>query len=122
VSGQNVQVIADVGVPVNGTRHDAAAYYISGIADRWADHLTDGGPGMIGDSEYQSNGPITPHKNPPGGELTANIFRTIAPGLNDLQVRAAPRLRRALTGVPPPGGRRISACRQLKDRGVYMFK
>ncbi|WP_018803900.1 transposase family protein [Salinispora arenicola] len=43
VCGQNVQVIADlddqvadVGDPVNGARHDAAAFFISGIAERWA--------------------------------------------------------------------------------------
>ncbi|MDG4789832.1 transposase [Micromonospora sp. WMMD1102] len=78
LSGQNVQVIAnldghvaDVGEPVNGARHDAAAFHISGIAQRWADHLTAGGPGMIGDCGYQGTGPITPHKKPPGGELTA---------------------------------------------------
>jgi hypothetical protein len=76
--GQNVQVVADldgrvadVGEPVNGARHDAAAFYISGIAERWADHFAPGGPGMIGDGGYQGTGPITPHKKPPGGELTA---------------------------------------------------
>ncbi len=58
--GQNVQVVADldgrvadVGEPVNGARHDAAAFYISGIAERWADHFAPGGPGMIGDCGYQ---------------------------------------------------------------------
>lgn len=78
VSGQNVQVIADldgrvadVGEPVNGARHDAAAFFISGIAERWADHLAAGGAGMIGDGGYQGTGPTTPHKKPPGGELTA---------------------------------------------------
>lgn len=78
LSGQNVQVIADldgrvvdVGDPVNGARHDAAAFFISGIADRWTNHYTTGGPGMIGDCGYQGTGPITPHKKPPGGELTA---------------------------------------------------
>ncbi|WP_230415439.1 transposase family protein [Micromonospora tarapacensis] len=77
VSGQNVQVIADldgrladVGDPVNATRHDAAAFHVSGIAERWADHYTPGGPGMIGDGGYQGTGPITPHRKPPGRELT----------------------------------------------------
>ncbi|MEV6600444.1 transposase family protein [Actinoplanes sp. NPDC051346] len=60
-----------MGEPVNGARHDAAAFFISGIAERWTDHLTDGGTGMIGDGGYQGTGPITPHKKPPGGELTA---------------------------------------------------
>jgi hypothetical protein len=74
VSGQNVQVIADldgrvadVGEPVNGARHGAAAFFISGIAERWAGHLTPDGPGMIGDGGYQGTGPITPHKNRPAG-------------------------------------------------------
>lgn len=78
VSGQNVQVVADldgrvadVGEPVNGARHDAAAFFISGIAQRWTKHYAPGGPGMIGDGGYQGTGPITPHKKPPGGELTA---------------------------------------------------
>jgi hypothetical protein len=45
VSGQNVQVVADldghladVGDPVPGARHDAAAFFLSGIAERWATH------------------------------------------------------------------------------------
>jgi hypothetical protein len=77
VCGQNVQVVADldgrvtdVGEPVNGARHDAAAFFISGIAERWAGHYAPGGPGMIGDGGYQGTGPITPHKKPPGGDLT----------------------------------------------------
>nr|WP_240956537.1 transposase family protein [Micromonospora sp. HNM0581] len=78
VCGQNVQVIAnldgrvaDVGDPVDGARHDAAAFHISGITQRWADHLAPGGPGMIGDGGHQGTGPTTPHRKPPGGELTA---------------------------------------------------
>jgi hypothetical protein len=78
MSGQNVQVIADVDgrvadvvEPVNGARHDAAAFFISGIAQRWAGHLTPDGPGMIGDGGYQGTGPITPHKKPPRRRLTA---------------------------------------------------
>ncbi len=72
--GQNVQVIADLdgrvcdgGDPVNGARHDAAAFYLSGIAERWAEHLTPSGPGRFGDCGYQGVGPITPDKKPPGG-------------------------------------------------------
>jgi hypothetical protein len=66
VSGQYVQVIADldgriadVGDPVPGARHDAAVFFISGIAERWAGHYAPGGPGMIGDSGYQGTGPTT---------------------------------------------------------------
>jgi hypothetical protein len=75
--GQNVQVVADldgrvadVGDPVPGARHDAAAFFISGIAQRWAGHNTPDGPGMIGDGGYQGTGPTTPYKKPPGGDLT----------------------------------------------------
>jgi hypothetical protein len=75
VSGQNVQVVADldgrvadVGDPVPGARHDSAAFFISGIAERWAGHYAPGGPGMIGDGGYQGTGLITPARKPPGGE------------------------------------------------------
>ncbi|WP_344171871.1 transposase family protein [Pilimelia columellifera] len=75
--GQNVQVIADlhgrvvdVGDPVNGARHDAAAFNISGIAERWAGHMAEDGPGMLADCGYQGAGPTTPYKKPPGGDLT----------------------------------------------------
>jgi hypothetical protein len=77
VCGQNVQVVADldgrvadVGDPVPGARHDSPAFFISGIAERWAGHYAAGGPGMIGDGGYQGIGMITPAKKPPGGELT----------------------------------------------------
>lgn len=77
VSGQNVQVVADldgrvadVGDPVPGARHDSAAFFISGIAERWAGHYAPGGPGMIGDGGYQGTGLITPARKPPGGELS----------------------------------------------------
>jgi hypothetical protein len=77
LSGQNVQVVADldghvadVGDPVPGARHDAAAFFLSGIAERWADHYAPGGPGMLGDGGYQGTGPTTPAKKPPNGELT----------------------------------------------------
>jgi hypothetical protein len=77
LNGQNVQVVADldghladVGDPVPGARHDAAAFSISGIAERWAAHNTPLGPGMLGDGAYQGVGPITPDKTPPRGQLT----------------------------------------------------
>jgi hypothetical protein len=77
LSGQNVQVVADlngrvaeVGDPVPGARHDAAAFFISDIAARWAGHFAPEGPAMIGDGGYQGTGPITPCKKPPGRELT----------------------------------------------------
>lgn len=76
LSGQNVQVVADldgrvadVGDPVPGARHDAAAFHISGIAERWAGHYAPGGPGMIGDGGYRGTGVRTPDRRPPGGEL-----------------------------------------------------
>jgi hypothetical protein len=46
------------------------AFFISGIAERWAGHYAPGGPGMIGDGGYQGTGPITPHKKPPCGDLS----------------------------------------------------
>jgi hypothetical protein len=77
VSGQNVQVVADldgrvadVGDPLPGARHDAVAFFISGIAERWATHYAPGGSGILGDGGYQRTGPITPAKKPPNGELT----------------------------------------------------
>src|SRR5438552_1923622 len=62
--------LADAGEPVPGARHDAAAFFVSGIAERWAAHYAPSGPGMIGDGGYQGTGPITPAKRPPNGELT----------------------------------------------------
>jgi DDE superfamily endonuclease len=77
VSGQNVQVVADldgrvadIGDPVPGARHDAAAFFLSGIAERWADHCAGDGPGMLGDGGYQGTGPTTPARKPLNGELT----------------------------------------------------
>ena len=76
--GFNVQVLADtagrlvdVGDPVPGARHDAYAFDASGIAQRWAGHMTTHGPGLWGDKGYQGTGPHTPYKKPPGGQLTA---------------------------------------------------
>jgi len=75
--GQNVQVvsdldgrIADVGEPVPGARHDAAAFHLSGIAARWHSHFQPGGMGMTGDKGYLGTGIITPDRKPPGGELS----------------------------------------------------
>ena len=77
VSGQNVQVvadldgrIADVGDPEPGARHDAAAFFLSGIAERWSGHYAPGGPGMIGDGGYRGIAMTTPDRKPPGGELS----------------------------------------------------
>jgi DDE superfamily endonuclease/Helix-turn-helix of DDE superfamily endonuclease len=74
--GFNVQVVAntggrlvDVGDPVPGARHDAYAFDASGIAQRWAAHMTEGGPGLLGDKGYQGTGPHTPYKKPPGEQL-----------------------------------------------------
>jgi hypothetical protein len=77
-SGQNVQVVADlggrvadVGDPVPGARHDSVAFGLSGIADRWAGHCQPDGPGMLADGGYQGAGPSTPYRKPPNGELSA---------------------------------------------------
>lgn len=76
-NGQNVQVVsdldglvADVGDPVPGARHDAAAFWLSGIAQRWRAHHQPGGMGMTGDKGYIGCGIITPERKPPGGELS----------------------------------------------------
>ena len=75
--GFNVQVVSDtagrlvdVGDPVPGARHDAYAFDASGIAQRWAAHMAEDGPGLLGDKGYQGTGPHTPYKKPPGGQLT----------------------------------------------------
>jgi DDE superfamily endonuclease len=101
VSGQNVQVIAgldgrvaDVGEPVNGARHDPAAFFISGIAERWAGHYAPGGPGMIGDAGYQGTGPTTPPKKPPRGDLT-----TKQKAYNDTVNRLPAAVERAISHV-----------------------
>jgi hypothetical protein len=51
VSGVNVQVVADldgrvadVGDPAPGARHDSAAFFVSGIAERWSSHYAADGP------------------------------------------------------------------------------
>jgi len=93
VSGQNNQVVsdldgqvADVGDPVPGARHDAAAFWCSGIATRWAGHYAPGGPGMTGDKGYIGCGIITPERKPPGGEL-ADYRKAYNRSVN--QIRAA---------------------------------
>lgn len=77
LNGQNIQVVADldgrvadVGDPVPGARHDAAAFWLSGIAQRWHEHYQPNGMGMTGDKGYIGCGIITPERKPPGGELT----------------------------------------------------
>lgn len=77
VSGENVQVVADlggrvadVGDPVPGSRHDSVAFELSGIAERWSGHYQPGGPGMLADGGYQGAGPSVPYRKPPKGELS----------------------------------------------------
>ena len=58
--------IAAVGpVPVPGARHDAHAYYASGLYD-----LVSESNGILGDKGYQAHADISPTKKPSGGELT----------------------------------------------------
>jgi len=90
-SGQNIQVvadlggrIADVGDPVPGARHDAVAFSMSGIAERWADHAASEGPGLLADGGYQGTGPTTPYRKPPGGELT-DVRKTCNYSINRLR-------------------------------------
>lgn len=77
LNGQNVQVVADldglvadVGDPVPGARHDSAAFWISGIAERRRGHYAPGGPGLTGDKGYLGTGMITPDRKPPGRDLS----------------------------------------------------
>ncbi|WP_347404876.1 transposase family protein [Micromonospora sp. WMMD1102] len=61
--------MVDTGLPVPGARHDSRALAESGIADRWANHLQPGGPGMVADLGYLGTAAITGHRKPRGGQL-----------------------------------------------------
>lgn len=69
ICGMNVQTVTDgrlvdTGTPIGGSRHDSVAFHASGIAERWASHLAQDGPGILADKGYQRSGPITPYANP----------------------------------------------------------
>jgi hypothetical protein len=75
-AGLNVQAVSDLagrlvdtGLPVPGARHDSKALAESGIADRWANHLKPGGPGMLADLGYLGTAAITGTRKPRGGDL-----------------------------------------------------
>lgn len=92
-AGFNVQAVSDLdgrlvdtGLPCPGARHDSKALAESGIAQRWAGHLHDGGPGMIGDLGYLGTGAITGTRKPPGRNLT-DVQRACNRAIN--QSRAA---------------------------------
>ena len=89
--GQNVQVVAnlagrigDVGDPCPGAMHDSRAFVESGIAERWANHHQQDGPGMTGDKGYQGTGINTPYKKPRGRELS-DVRRSCNKSLNSLR-------------------------------------
>jgi len=91
LSGMNVQVIAgldgrlvDTGTPIGGSRQDSVAFAASGLAERWASHLADGGPGMLADKGYQGCGPTTPYRKPPGRPLT-EVRKSCNQALNGLR-------------------------------------
>jgi hypothetical protein len=91
VCGMNVQVISDLdgrvidtGTPIGGSRHDSVAFAASGLAERWAGHLADGGPGMLADKGYQGCGPATPYRKPPGRPLT-EVRKACNHALNSLR-------------------------------------
>lgn len=76
-AGLNIQAVSDLagrlvdtGLPVPGARHDSKALTESGIADRWANHLKPGGPGMLADLGYLGTAAITGTRKPRGGELS----------------------------------------------------
>jgi hypothetical protein len=89
--GMNVQVVADTvgrlidtGSPIGGSRHDSVAFDASGIAQRWADHLVEDGPGMLADKGYQGCGPITPYRKPQGRDLS-DVRKACNTALNSLR-------------------------------------
>jgi len=93
VNGQNVQAIADldelvvdVGEPVPGARHDGAAFWLSGIAERWHDYYQPGGMGMTGDRGYIGCGIITRNASHP--EVDCPTIRRRTTGRS---TRSAPR-------------------------------
>jgi DDE superfamily endonuclease/Helix-turn-helix of DDE superfamily endonuclease len=75
MSGLNIQAVSDLagrlvdtGLPVPGARHDSKALAESGIADRWAQHLQPGGPGMLADLAYLGTPAITGVHKPRGAQ------------------------------------------------------
>jgi DDE superfamily endonuclease/Helix-turn-helix of DDE superfamily endonuclease len=91
VCGMNVQVVADLdgrvidtGTPIGGSRHDSVAFVESGIAGRWATHLSEDGPGMLADKGYQGCGPYTPYRKPRGRQLT-EVRKACNHALNSLR-------------------------------------
>lgn len=91
VCGMNVQVIADLngrvidtGTPIGGSRHDSVAFTASGIAERWASHLTESRPRMLADKGYQGCGPLTPYRKPRGRDLT-EVRKACNHALNSLR-------------------------------------
>lgn len=51
-----IRRLVDTATPIGGSRHDSVAFTASGLAQRWAGHLADGGPGMLGDKGVASSG------------------------------------------------------------------
>jgi hypothetical protein len=91
VCGMNVQVISDLdgrvidtGAPIGGSRHDSVAFVDSGIAERWAGHLAEGGPGMLADKGYLGCGPHTPYRKP-AGRLLTDVRKACNTALNSLR-------------------------------------
>jgi hypothetical protein len=94
VCGMNVQVVADTGgrlldtgTPIGGSRHDSVAFAASGLAERWAAHAADDGPGMLGDKGYQGAGPTTPYRKPQGRDLT-EVRKACNTALNSVRAAA----------------------------------
>jgi hypothetical protein len=91
ICGMNVQAVADTcgrlvdtGTPIGGSRHDSVAFDASGIAQRWADHLAEDGPGMLADKGYQGCGPTTPYRKPQGRHLS-DVRKACNTALNSIR-------------------------------------
>ncbi len=91
IAGMNVQVVADLagrlvdtGSPIGGSRHDSVAFDASGLAQRWAGHLAQDGPGMLADKGYQGCGPATPYRKPQGRDLS-DVRKACNTALNSIR-------------------------------------
>lgn len=134
--GFNVQVLADttgrfvdVGDPVAGARHDAYAFDASGVAQRWAGHLSPDGPDMYADKGYQGTGPWTPYKKPPGHDLTEasktcnrahSSVRSAVEGDFPPNELEDPRHRLAWTAVRAPQPATHRRAEESKRRGLQL--
>lgn len=111
--------LADVGDPCPGVRHDSRAFRESGIAERWAGHYAEGGPGMIGDKGYQGTGVVSPYKKPPKRALT-EVRKSCNTVLN--RVRVAVDVWHASTELWITGCRHRSERPDARQSGAHLTR